>query len=86
MDKKTEEAYKKLKDMALFCEDYKAFRELFYSLLNNAKKDIAIEYLLRVVFKMLKSDGEIFNEVLALSDKNGDLKTWLRETRSKLKG
>lgn len=86
MDKKIEEAYKKLKDIALFCEDYNAFRELFYSLLNNEKKDIAIEYLLRVVFKMLKSDGEVFNEVLALSDKKGELKTWLRETRSKLKG
>ena len=84
MQNKTDQAYKKLKDMAIFSEDFDAFKELFYGLLDQNKKDIAIEYLLMVVFKMLKSEGEIFNEVLALSDKSKELKIWLKETRSKL--
>lgn len=84
MDEKIEKAYKKLKDMALFCEDYEAFRELFFSLLDSNKKDAAIEYLLMVIFKMLKSDGEVFNEVIELSGKANELKIWLRETRSKI--
>ena len=84
MEEKIQQAYEKLKNMGLFSEDYTSFRELFYSTLDQDKKDVAIELLLMVTFKLLKSEGEVFNEILERSSKPDDLRRWLRDTRSRL--
>ena len=83
-EEKIQKAYEALKTMSEFSDEYQSFRELFYQNLKTDKKDKAIEYLLMVVFKLLKSDGEVFNEVMELTQNKEDLKVWLKNTRSRL--
>ena len=84
MKEKIKKAYEALKVMAEFSPEYETFREIFYQNLKDGKEDKAIEYLLMVVFHLLKSEGEIFNEILQRSDKKEDLINWLKQTREKL--
>ncbi len=84
LKEKIKKAYEALKTMAEFSPEYETFREIFYQNLKDGKEDKAIEYLLMVVFYLLKSEGEVFNEILQRSDKKEDLINWLKQTREKL--
>ena len=86
MEKQVEKAYEKLKNMALFTEDFASFEAMFGELLHEGKEKEALVYVLQVTFTLLKSEGEVFNEVLSLVDepKKKELSAWVQNTRSKL--
>ena len=79
---KVDKAYSKLKDYVIFSPSYETFEGLFWDNLKKDQTDIAIELLLQVVYKLLTSPGEKFNELLsAVDDKNKQsLKSWLEQT------
>ena len=78
---KTNKAYEKLKNYVLFSPNYQTFESFFWENLNKEQTDLAIELLLRVVYKLLTSPGEKFNELLdAISQEDqNNLKNWLDE-------
>jgi len=78
---KTNKAYEKLKNYVLFSPNYQTFENFFWENLNKEQTDLAIELLLRVVYKLLTSPGEKFNELLdAISQEDQNyLKNWLDE-------
>lgn len=83
---KTQKAKERLKEFASFSPNFETFSSLFWEQLDRSQSDVAINLLLQVVFACLKSDGEVFNEVLALVDqgKSDELRTWLTTTRREL--
>lgn len=87
MEDKILKAYNRLKEFELFSEDFATFKGFFYENLKAGKEDVAIELLLMVCFKFLKSDGEKFNTLLEkVGDSRKDgLITWLNESLSKVK-
>lgn len=87
MENKSQEAYEKLKNMTLFSEDFTSFEAMFAELLHEGKEKEALAYVLKVTFRLLKSEGEVFNEILALTPeaKSKELSTWVRTTRGTLK-
>ncbi len=86
MNEKIETAYEKLKSMALFSDDFASFEAMFFELMHEGKEKEALGYVLQVTFKLLKSDGEVFNEVLARVDaaKAKELKAWIAATRGRV--
>ena len=86
MEDKILKAYNRLKEFELFSEDFATFKGFFYENLKAGKEDVAIELLLMVCFKLLKSDGEKFNLLLEKLDnqKRADTKTWLNEALKKV--
>ena len=64
----TKKAIERLKSFALFSEDFETFRGLFFDNLDKSREDEAIELLIRVNFELLKSKGEIFNDLLEKVD------------------
>jgi len=86
MDTKTQKAYERLKEFESFSPNFETFESLFWEQLDKAQTDVAIGLLLQVTFTLLKSDGEVFNELLSLVDENKakELKTWLQGARSKV--
>lgn len=85
MDAKIKIAYDKLKNMALFSEDFANFEAIFNDLIHEGKEKEALGYVLQVTFALLKSEGEKFNELLSLVDetKAKELKSWLETTRER---
>lgn len=63
-----DKVYKKLKSYAVFSSSYEQFEGLFFQNLDKDKKDKAIKLLLQAIYKMLKSDGERFNEIVESLD------------------
>ena len=86
MDAKTQKAYQRLKEFEGFSPNFETFESLFWEQLDKAQTDVAIGLLLQVTFTLLKSDGEVFNELLSLVDENKakELKSWLQGARSKV--
>ena len=85
---KTAKAKARLKEFALFSEDIETFKEFFKDNLKSNKLEEANELLLLVVFDLLKSDGELFNELLLKVDKAkcDGLKSWVRDSLKKVGG
>ncbi len=79
MEQKIQKAYNSLKELEIFSDDFETFKNFFYDNLKEDRKDEAIELLLMVIFKLLKSDGEKFNTLLQRTDKaqSDGLKNWL---------
>ena len=75
-------AYEKLKEYVLFSSNYETFEALFWENLKKDQTDLAIELLLRVVFKSLKSPGERYNEILNIADAQSfkTMNSWLDKT------
>lgn len=78
----TNKAYEKLKEYALFSSSYEAFEALFWENLKKDQTDLAIELLLRVVYKCITSPGERYNEILNIADAQSfkTLNNWLEKT------
>lgn len=85
MEVKIKKAYDRLKELEIFSDDFEAFKNFFYDNLKEDRKDEAIELLLMVIFKLLKSQGERFNILLENADNTtkNKLKTWLDESLKK---
>ncbi|WP_294962363.1 hypothetical protein [Sulfurimonas sp.] len=85
MNNKTNKAHTRLKEFALFSEDFESFKAIFSDNLDKNKKDEAIELLLMVNFQLLKSDGERFNDLLNIVDDNQSQKLilWLDDMSKK---
>ncbi|MCT7613503.1 hypothetical protein N5U20_09820 [Aliarcobacter butzleri] len=58
METKIKKAYNRLKELEIFSDDFETFKNFFYDNLKEDRKDEAIELLLMVIFKLLKSQGE----------------------------
>ena len=86
MSDRVEEAYRKLKNMALFSEDDESFIAMFDEMLHEGKEADALRYVLRVTHRLLRSHGETFNEVLEMVDesKTQELIAWLGGVRGRL--
>lgn len=86
MQEKIKKAYTRLKEFEIFSEDYETFKFFFYQNLDPDKKDEAIELLLMVVFSLLKSPAERFNDLLQLvsEEKRVNLLSWLNENIAKV--
>lgn len=85
MEIKIKKAYDRLKELEIFSDDFETFKNFFYDNLKEDRKDEAIELLLMVIFKLLKSQGERFNILLENTDnatKNNLIK-WLDESLKK---
>lgn len=84
-DNRIEKAYSKLKELEMFSDDFETFSNFFYSNLKEDRKDEAIELLLMVIFKLLKSQGERFNILLENVDNTtkDKLIMWLNESLKK---
>jgi len=78
-------AYARLKEFTDFSPNFETFESLFWQQLDKDKSDVAIALLLRVVYRLLSSDGERFNELLELvdADKAQELRVWLEDARSR---
>ena len=88
MESKIEKAYESLKTMKLFSSDYNSFKSLFNTALKEkgSNEKLAIEYLLMVVYRLLNSDGERFNELIKKSNKKKELLNWLDESLKRVGG
>ena len=77
-----DKAYAKVKSYLDFSPNYETFESLFFENLQEGKEDLAIELLLKVVYRALKSDGEMFNELMAGVDEETQkrLKSWLESS------
>lgn len=80
--KKIDKAYNKLKDFITFSPNYETFESMFLDNLKKDQTDIAIELLLQVVYKLLTSPGEKFNDLLSSVDEQNKhtLQEWLNQT------
>lgn len=82
METRIKKAYDRLKELELFSDDFETFKNFFYDNFKEDRKDEAIELLLMVIFKLLKSQGERFNTLLENTNnttKNNLIK-WLDES------
>jgi len=82
---KAQAAKARLKEFESFSPNFETFEALFWDHLDKSQSDVAIALLLKVVFYSLKSEGETFNEVLALVDegKAKELKAWVESTKKR---
>ena len=73
-------AYDRLKEFMEFSPNFESFEGLFNDNVKDDKK--AIKVLLEVVFYLLKSEGDRYNELLSLADKQtkDNLKNWLNDS------
>lgn len=78
-------AYDRLKEFGEFSPNFESFEGLFNDNVKDDKK--AIKVLLQVVFYFLKSEGDRYNELLSLADKQtkDNLKNWLNDSLKKAK-
>jgi len=78
----TQKAYEKLKNYVIFSPNFETFKGLFWENLDKEQTDLAIELLLRVVYKILTSEGEKLNEILNTVDDTAkkQLEDWLKQT------
>ena len=85
MNTKINKAHNRLKEFALFSQDFESFKDIFLDNFDKNKKDEAIELLLMVNFALLKSDGERFNDLLNLIDATAKQKLvfWLHDMSNK---
>ena len=76
-------AYDRLKEFMEFSPNFESFEGLFNDNVKDDKK--AIKVLLEVVFYLLKSEGDRYNELLSLADKQtrDNLKNWLNDSLKK---
>ncbi|MFX4241476.1 hypothetical protein ACOL22_01660 [Aliarcobacter butzleri] len=85
METKIKKAYNRLKELEIFSDDFETFKNFFYDNLKEDRKDEAIELLLMVIFKLLKSQGERFNILLENTNNTtkDNLIKWLDESLKK---
>ena len=85
LETKIKKAYDRLKELEIFSDDFDTFKNFFYDNLKEDRKDEAIELLLMVIFKLLKSQGERFNILLENVDNTtkDKLIMWLNESLKK---
>lgn len=85
VEQKIQKAYDRLKELEIFSDDFDTFKNFFYDNLKEDRKDEAIELLLMVIFKLLKSQGERFNILLENVDNTtkDKLILWLNESLKK---
>ena len=85
METKIKKAYNRLKELEIFSDDLETFKNFFYDNLKEDRKDEAIELLLMVIFKLLKSQGERFNILLENTNNTtkDNLIKWLDESLKK---
>lgn len=81
---KTDKAAVRLRKMHAFSPQYETFASLFWEHLDRSQTDLAIDLLLRVLYEMLSSDGERFNQLLSNTDPQtaDKLRHWL-DTQTK---